>query len=75
MLTTSEEKCGSCSCTSKRASKEVVVKATEPRKRIQRRVVQQIPDEQLNDPLINEAIHVGRLLSPGNFSKLNFSRF
>ena len=65
MLATAEESCQSCSCNKDTSTKQpetersVVVKVTEPRKRIQRRVVQQIPEEQLNDPLINEAINVG----------------
>lgn len=67
MLTTANDSCDSCSCNKEAADsntpsdRSVVVKVTEPRKRVQRRVVQQIPEEQLNDPLINEAINVGML--------------
>ena len=49
-------------------STSLVVKAEEPRKRIQRRVIQQIPEEQLNDPLINEAINVGMYVGWFTFS-------
>lgn len=68
MLTKANESCDSCSCKKDAADsttpldRSVVVKVTEPRKRVQRRVVQQIPEEQLNDPLINEAINVGMLI-------------
>ncbi|KAL5254168.1 hypothetical protein ACHWQZ_G013817 [Mnemiopsis leidyi] len=71
MLTTANDSCDSCSCNKETADsnttsdRSVVVKVTEPRKRVQRRVVQQIPEEQLNDPLINEAIN--KLPSNYNF--------
>ena len=70
MLTTADETCQSCTCnkepqtktTQCESERAVVVKVTKPCKRVQRRVVQQIPEEQLKDPLINEAINVGMLL-------------